>query len=102
MATQTEQLTLAQVTALVRLTQRVNTFHNLLSGPSDPTATTGNTGDWYINTTNYTLFGPKTSSWGEGFPLGSGARNSELTVAGFPGTTSGGGGGGTEIGRAHV
>ena len=95
MATQTEQLTLAQVTALVRLTQRVNTFHNLLSGPDDPTTATGNTGDWYINTTDYTLFGPKTSSWNEGFPLGSGARNSELTVAGFPGTNGNGGGGGT-------
>lgn len=92
MATKTEQLTLAQVTALVRLAQRINTFHNLLSGPTDPSVATGVPGDWYINTVDYTLFGPKTANWGDGFSLGTGARASELTVAGFPGTGGGGSG----------
>ena len=95
MATKTEQLTLAQITALVRLTQRVDDFNNLLSGAGDPSQTTGTPGDWYINTTEYTLFGPKTNTWGEGFPLGNGTRVSGLTVAGFAGTSTPGGGGGT-------
>jgi hypothetical protein len=95
MATQIEQLTLAQITSLVRLTKRVNQLRNILSGPSDPSTSTGKSGDWYINTTDYTLFGPKTDDWGNGFPLGTGSkiRTTELTVAGFPGTNGGGGGG---------
>ena len=97
MATQIEQLTLAQITSLVRLTKRINQLRNILSGPSDPSTSTGKSGDWYINTTDYTLFGPKTDDWGNGFPLGTGSkiRTTELTVAGFPGTNGGGGGGGT-------
>ena len=97
MATQIEQLTLAQITSLVRLTKRVNQLRNILSGSNDPSTSTGKSGDWYINTTDYTLFGPKTDDWGDGFPLGTGSkiRTTELTVAGFPGTNGGGGGGGT-------
>jgi len=97
MATQIEQLTLAQITSLVRLTKRVNQLHNILSGPNNPSTSTGKSGDWYINTTDYTLFGPKTADWGDGFPLGANSkiRTTELTVAGFPGTNGGGGGGGT-------
>lgn len=97
MATQIEQLTLAQITSLVRLTKRVNQLRSILSGSNDPSTSTGKTGDWYINTTDYTLFGPKTDDWGNGFPLGTGSkiRTTELTVAGFPGTNGGGGGGGT-------
>ena len=104
MATQIEQLTLAQVTSLVRLTKRINRLHNILSGPNDPSTSTGKSGDWYINTTNYTLFGPKTDDWGDGFPLGTGSkiRTTELTVAGFPGTNSGGGGGGGTTGTITI
>lgn len=93
MATQVEQLTLAQITSLVRLTKRIDKFHNILSGSADPLPSTGKSGDWYINTTDYTLFGPRADTWGTGFPLGSGSkiRTTELTVAGFPGTVSGGG-----------
>jgi hypothetical protein len=96
MATQIEQLTLAQITSLVRLTKRVNQLRSILSGTNDPSTSTGKTGDWYINTTDYTLFGPKAADWGNGFPLGANAkiRTTELTVAGFPGTDDGGGGGG--------
>ena len=36
MATQTEQLTLAQVTALVRLTQRVEALNTIHSGDGAP------------------------------------------------------------------
>lgn len=101
MATPTDQLTLVQVTALVRLAQRLKSFNNLLSGSTDPSANTGTPGDWYINTTEYTLFGPKTSTWGDGFTLGApGTRTTELTVAGFPGTDTGGGGGGGGGGTA--
>jgi|GEM_PF-1917345 len=86
MATKKEQLTLAQVTALVRLTQKVEAFNNLLSGAGNPDLTTGERGDWYINTTTKELFGPKTSSWGEGFALGVDAETKEqlsgLTVGG--------------------
>lgn len=86
MATRKEQLTLAQVTALVRLTQKVESFNNLLSGAGNPDTTTGERGDWYINTTTKELFGPKTSSWGEGFALGVDSETKEqlsgLTVGG--------------------
>lgn len=96
MATQKEQLTLAQVTALVRLTQKVEAFNNLLSGAGNPDTTTGERGDWYINTTTKELFGPKTSSWGEGFALGVDSETREqisgLTVGGrLPGAGGGSG-----------
>lgn len=70
MATKNEELTLAQVTALVRLTKKVEAFNNLLSGSTDPTTSTGTDGDWYINTKTKQLFGPKGSSWGTGITLG--------------------------------
>jgi len=96
MATKTEQLTLAQVTALVRLTQRVDAINTIHSGDGPPSATLGTPGDWYINTTTYELFGPKDTTWGEGILLADGRiRETGLTVAGFPGTNTGGGGGGT-------
>jgi hypothetical protein len=39
----------------------------ILSGASDPTESTGKSGDFYINANNYLLFGPKTASgWGSG------------------------------------
>ena len=94
MATKTEQLTLAQVTALVRLTQRVDALNTLLSGDGPPRPTKGTPGDWYIDTSTYTLYGPKASTWGDGFALAEGKdiRATELSVAGFSGPASGGGG----------
>lgn len=39
----------------------------VLNGNTDPTAEQGSVGDFYINTSSYVLFGPKTSSgWGSG------------------------------------
>jgi len=39
--------------------------NSYLNGSTDPTASVGDTGDFYINTVNSTLFGPKTASgWG--------------------------------------
>ena len=93
MATKNEQLTLAQVTALVRLTQRVDSFNNLLSGTAPPPENLGSQGDWYIDTSDLTLYGPKTASgWGSGTKLLTEARVSELTVGGSLGGDSGGGG----------
>ena len=95
MAAKTEELTLAQVTALVRLTKKVEAFNNLLSGSTDPTSSTGTDGDWYINTTTKQLFGPKGSSWGTGITLGvtesEREQLSNLTVGG----NLGGGGSGS-------
>ena len=44
---------------------------SILNGTGTPTNTsTGNNGDFYINTTTYTLFGPKTAgNWGSGVSL---------------------------------
>jgi hypothetical protein len=93
MATKNEQLTLAQVTALVRLSQRVDNFNNLLSGTAPPPENLGSQGDWYIDTSDLTLYGPKTASgWGDGTKLLTEARVSELTVGGSLGGDSGGGG----------
>lgn len=96
MATKTEELTLAQVTALVRLTKKVEAFNNLLSGSTDPTSSTGTDGDWYINTTTKQLFGPKGSSWGAGITLGvSEAEREQLTNLTVGGNLGGSGGSGT-------
>lgn len=93
MATQTEQLTLAQVTALVRLTQRVDALNTIHSGTGTPSPTKGTPGDWYIDTDTLTLYGPKTpDGWGDGIEIATRTQLSGLTVGGsLPG--SGGGGG---------
>ena len=42
----------------------------LLSGATDPAATAGTEGDFYLNTTTYLIFGPKTAAgWGPGASL---------------------------------
>ncbi|WP_116380837.1 hypothetical protein [Cupriavidus taiwanensis] len=44
----------------------------ILSGSVDPTDSVGNNGDYYINTSTSTLFGPKANgTWPAGVPLGS-------------------------------
>jgi hypothetical protein len=83
MATPTEQLTLAQVTALVRLTQRVDAINTIHAGDGPPHATLGTDGDWYINLDPLTIYGPKTDDdWGEGFELVTRTQVSGLTVGG--------------------
>lgn len=93
MATQTEQLTLAQITALVRLTQRVDGLNTIHSGDGAPRATLGTDGDWYISLDPLTLYGPKTEGdWGEGIELATKTQISGLTVGGaLPGSGSGNG-----------
>jgi hypothetical protein len=94
MATATEQLTLAQVTALVRLTQRVDALNTIHSGDGPPRATLGTDGDWYVALDPLTIYGPKTDDWGTGTELATKAQVSGLTVGGaLPG--SGGGSGET-------
>ncbi|MDQ0139662.1 hypothetical protein [Cupriavidus necator] len=45
--------------------------NTILSGSVDPTASVGNDGDYYINTSTSTLFGPKANgTWPAGVPLG--------------------------------
>jgi hypothetical protein len=93
MATKTEQLTLAQVTALVRLTQRVEALNTIHAGKGAPPEDLGTPGDWYIDTDSFTLYGPKAANWGEGIALATRAQVTELTVGGsLPGS---GGGAGT-------
>ena len=91
MATQIEQLTLAQVTALVRLTQRVDSINTIHSGDTPPRSTLGTDGDWYIALDPLTLYGPKTNSdWGAGTELATKAQVSGLTVGGsLPGSGTG-------------
>lgn len=93
MATPTEQLTLAQVTALVRLTQRVDALNTIHSGDDPPGPTLGTDGDWYIALDPLTIYGPKTNNdWGDGIELATRTQISGLTVGGgLPG--SGGGSG---------
>lgn len=44
--------------------------YSILSGASNPTLADGLPGDFYINTTSYQIFGPKTNvSWGSGTSL---------------------------------
>jgi len=97
MATKNEQLTLAQVTALVRLTKKVSRLNSIKSGTGAPSASTGKLGDWYIQTDPLTLFGPKTEAgWGDGMELVTRNQVTGLTVGGaLPGTGGGGGSGAT-------
>ena len=91
MATKSEQLTLAQVTALVRLTQRVDALNTIHSGDGPPRATLGTDGDWYIALDPLTIYGPKTEDdWGEGVELATRTQLSGLTVGGaLPSSASG-------------
>jgi hypothetical protein len=87
MATKTEQLTLAQVTALVRLTQRVEALNTIHAGEGTPAEALGTPGDWYIDTDSLTLYGPKATTWGDGIELATRAQVTELTVGGgLPGS----------------
>jgi len=88
MATHTEQLTLAQVTALVRLTQRVDALNTIHSGDTSPRASLGTDGDWYIALDPLTIYGPKTNgNWGDGIELATRTQVSGLTVGGsLPGS----------------
>jgi hypothetical protein len=92
MATKNEQLTLAQVTALVRLTQRVDTLNTIHAGDGPPPATVGTPGDWYVDTDTFTIYGPKSSTWGSGIELLTRTQLSQLTVGG---SLPGSGGAGT-------
>ena len=56
-----QSLTLAQITALVKLAKRVEQFNNLLSGSGPPT-TQGSEGDWYIDVATKELYGPRSAS----------------------------------------
>lgn len=83
MASQTEQLTLAQVTALVRLTQRVDALNTIHSGDTPPRPTLGTDGDWYIALDPLTIYGPKSDDdWGTGVELATRTQISGLTVGG--------------------
>lgn len=86
----TKELTLAQVTALVRLTQRVEDLNTLHSGEGAPDPSLGTPGDWYIDTATLTFYGPKTDSWGGGIELATRTQVSELTVGGNFGSSGSG------------
>jgi hypothetical protein len=66
----------------------------ILTGSVDPTSSVGNNGDYYINTTTGTLFGPKADgTWPPGVQMGGGAPASAggtvLTGTGAPANTLG-------------
>lgn len=85
----TKELTLAQVTALVRLTQRVDNLNTIHSGKGAPAADLGTDGDWYIDTDGLTIYGPKASNWGDGIELATRNEVSQLTVGGNLGGSGG-------------
>ena len=92
MTRQQEQLTLAQVASLIRLSKRVGEISSLLSGVGAPGSQRGVPFDWYIDTTNNNLYGPKGSNYWptEGIPLGQPSDSKTMLVGG--GGSSGGGG----------
>lgn len=94
-----QELTLAQVTALVKLTRDIKNFRSLLSGDGPP-STEGRPGDWFINTRTAELYGPRTSSgWNDSpLSLGGNTRNSELLINGNLGSEETGGGATIAIG----
>lgn len=60
----------------------------ILSGSVDPT-TEGEAGDFYINTTTYKIFGPKTTVWGDGVSLIGPAGDGSGDVVGPASATDG-------------
>jgi len=56
-----------------------NNGNTMLNGTNNPTSSIGNNGDFYLNTTTYVLFGPKTiTGWGTGVSLlGGGSSNTD-------------------------
>lgn len=82
MATATEQLALAQITALVRLTQRVDNLNTIHAGEGEPAATTGKPGDWYIDIASGDIYGPKSEKqWPAGtFSFLTPSKTTALTV----------------------
>ena len=82
MATQ-QTLTLAQITALVKLARRVEQFNNLHSGEGPP-SDQGTNGDWYVDIVTKRLYGPKTEAGWAGQPVAIGTQ----TPDGTPRTTA--------------
>ena len=100
MTTQLEQLTLAQVASLIRLSKRVGEINSLLSGVGAPGSQRGAPSDWYIDTTNNELYGPKGSNYWptEGIPLGQPFDGKTMLVGGGGGSSGGGTAGTITIG----
>ena len=67
-------LTLAQVTALVKLAKKVDQFNNLLSG-NGPPSDNGTNGDWYVDVLTKRLYGPKTETGWAGQPVAIGTSD---------------------------
>ena len=67
-------LTLAQITALVKLAKRVDQFNNLLSGDI------GTNGDWYVDVLTKRLYGPKTKTGWAGAPVAIGTAGDRHTT----------------------
>lgn len=88
MATQQDYLTLAQVTALVKLSKKLKNLTTLLSGDGPPNDL-GNPGDWYIDRRTKQLYGPRTTSSWPTEPVALGTRDTDgrirttqLTISG--------------------
>jgi hypothetical protein len=77
MATQ-QNLTLAQITALVKLARRVEQFNNLHSGEGPPSGQ-GTNGDWYVDVVTKRLYGPKTAAGWQGQPVAIGTQGLDGT-----------------------
>ena len=59
--------------------EKGNDGTQIIPGIGTPTPSIGNNGDWYIDTKNKKLYGPKTQNgWGDGFILGNGGSVSSL------------------------
>ena len=59
--------------------EKGNDGTQIIPGIGAPTPSIGNNGDWYIDTKNKKLYGPKTQNgWGDGFILGNGGSVSSL------------------------
>lgn len=58
----------------------------ILSGTVAPAVGVGTAGDFYINTTSWTIYGPKTTTWPTGVALGSGGGGVIASVNGHTGT----------------
>lgn len=81
-------LSLAQITALVKLSKKVKSIRSLLSGDGPPDGQ-GDPGDWYIDTRTKQLYGPRRRDGWAAQPVGLGTRDpqgnirtSQLTISG--------------------
>jgi len=63
--------------------------HTVLAGSGIPSSSIGNAGDFYMDTTAWAIYGPKTTLWGSGTPLAGGSVATPANISNQLNTATG-------------